>query len=707
MPLEVYVLEVSAENRETNDTNENLCLSGINKESMFTFNSSEMWNFKGRNANTKSTFNSNSSEIENFKLNEVNATNFKSENLFNKPVISVVDACRDTYVFFFTDYAKSFEDASKMCKTLNGNLPSLDDVIFFRKHFNNFRNNFKNQVKKNAFLGTWISGHSKDDHSKFDNYCYYLNLSSTIEESKFKEDLSDVPCIIEMQYNFCLISAYSDFTYYGPLLKYDRYYFLKSRNDIFILDGEEDSVIERNQNNWILRSQIHKEYCELRSTLAVGRHIWNCTDANQEKFSSLLTFTHCKRNEFACTEGKCLPRSSRCNGLVECSDKSDEENCQPVRKEIGYSTRRAPPPRKNYTLFRIQYFVTIINSDDLTSAKGMAIIDTFIGMLWRDSRIEFWNPVSNEEINCDEIWHPELLMTDEVFAGFRVNNEAYRSSCHVLSSLTEIDPQRVYPFTDPYMGSYVKGEDMEISFIFSGLVNIPCRFDLKKYPFGTQTCNLTFWPDNLLRTVDYEFFFKSLHGFEGKDIVYEGRKALGEYQFVNAFREVVNKKYVKVTLILKNLFGFHMLNSFTPSFLICIISYATYFFPISAFNERIMVSLTSLLVLTALFTQSSNTSVATPYFKLLDIWYVTLIFFCFMTVISNLMIHKIFFLEETAVKAKTTDGKGEKQSDNSETGLKYLEKYNSIKINFITIIIFSFLYAILLLLFSLSAAEVI
>ncbi|RXG57175.1 Gamma-aminobutyric acid receptor subunit beta-4 [Armadillidium vulgare] len=256
-------------------------------------------------------------------------------------------------------------------------------------------------------------------------------------------------------------------------------------------------------------------------------------------------------------------------------------------------------------------------------------------------------------------------------------------------------------------GSYVKGEDMEISFIFSGLVNVPCRFDLKKYPFGTQTCNLTFWPDNLLRTVDYEFFFKSLHGFEGKDIVYEGRKALGEYQFVNAFREVVNKKYVKVTLILKNLFGFHMLNSFTPSFLICIISYATYFFPISAFNERIMVLLTSLLVLTALFTQSSNTSVATPYFKLLDIWYVTLIFFCFMTVISNLMIHKIFLLEETAVKAKTTDGKEEKLSDNSETGLKYLEKYNSIKINFIAIIIFSFLYAILLLLFSLSAAEVI
>ncbi|RXG61000.1 hypothetical protein Avbf_17251, partial [Armadillidium vulgare] len=146
MPLEVYGLEVSAENRETNDTNENLCLSGINKESMFTFNSSEMWNFKGRNANTKSIFNSNSSEIENFKSNEVSATNFKSENLFNKPVISVVDACRDTYVFFFTDYAKSFEDASKMCKTLNGNLPSLDDVIFFRKHFNDFRNNFKNQV---------------------------------------------------------------------------------------------------------------------------------------------------------------------------------------------------------------------------------------------------------------------------------------------------------------------------------------------------------------------------------------------------------------------------------------------------------------------------------------------------------------------------------------------------------------------------------
>ncbi|KAL7632561.1 UNVERIFIED_CONTAM: hypothetical protein RMT77_017128 [Armadillidium vulgare] len=445
MPLEMYGLEIRADKLETNDTNENLCINSINRESLLTFDSSEMWNFK---SNSESMFAFNSSEKENLKSNKVIITNFETKNKFNKSVIPVVDACRDTYIIFFTDYAKSFEVAAKMCETLNGGLPSIDDVIFFRKYFDDIRKNLQNQLKRDASISMWITRHPKDDPSTLDSYCYYLNLSSIFEHTNFEEHLNNVPCFIKMKYNFCLIPAYSDFTYYGALLIYDRYYFLKSRENFLFLEGEGDSVIEWNQNKWILRSQIHKEYCELRSPLAVGRHFWNCTDENKENSSSLLTFTHCKKNEFACTEGKCLPRSSRCNGLVECSDKSDEENCQKINKKLGFSTEIAPPLWKNETIFEIDYTLRIKNSDDLTSEKGIAIIDIDIAMGWRDPRIEFFSNVVFR--NCDEIWHPKLLMTDEGFDGFRVNYEAYRLVC--MSQPFSSAVIKEFPFTDPYMG---------------------------------------------------------------------------------------------------------------------------------------------------------------------------------------------------------------------------------------------------------------
>lgn len=125
-------------------------------------------------------------------------------------------------------------------------------------------------------------------------------------------------------------------------------------------------------------------------------------------------------------------------------------------------------------------------------------------------------------------------------------------------------------------------------------------------------------------------------------MAYEGRKDLGEFLLLDLTHSVVaDHKMVNVNFRMETLFGFHLLNSFTPSFLICLISYSTFFFSIQDFNERVMVSLTSLLVLAALFTQASDTSVRTPYFKFLDIWYVVLIIFAFTVVIVNIMINGI------------------------------------------------------------------
>lgn len=40
-----------------------------------------------------------------------------------------------------------------------------------------------------------------------------------------------------------------------------------------------------------------------------------------------MYFLDCEQYSFKCGDGKCLPESTKCNQLIDCTDGSDEENC--------------------------------------------------------------------------------------------------------------------------------------------------------------------------------------------------------------------------------------------------------------------------------------------------------------------------------------------------------------------------------------------
>ena len=168
----------------------------------------------------------------------------------------------------------------------------------------------------------------------------------------------------------------------------------------------------------------------------------------------------------------------------------------------------------------------------------------------------------------------------------------------------------------------------------SGIFRIPCRFDLRKYPFADQQCELHLLIEG---SVDTGLTFEKYPTAAKKGKVsFYGRRDVGEYQV----QETLAKEFrgnTTVALVIKfsPYYGYHLLNSFLTSLLILLISFATFFFRIDDFNERIMVSLTALLVLTALFTQANYASLNTPYLKLFDIWYAVLIICTFLNVVAN------------------------------------------------------------------------
>lgn len=61
------------------------------------------------------------------------------------------------------------------------------------------------------------------------------------------------------------------------------------------------------------------------------------TSSSTSKGLSLST--NCKQDEFQCSDGICVSGYKRCNGINDCSDQSDENNCPPPVYENFYDGR--------------------------------------------------------------------------------------------------------------------------------------------------------------------------------------------------------------------------------------------------------------------------------------------------------------------------------------------------------------------------------
>ena len=83
---------------------------------------------------------------------------------------------------------------------------------------------------------------------------------------------------------------------------------------------------------------------------------------------------------------------------------------------------------------------------------------------------------------------------------------------------------------------------------------------------------------------------------------------------------------------------FQIFAIFVPTTLINLISFGTIFFKWFDFQNRIMVSLTALLVLSTLFAQVSDNLPKTSYLKLMDVWFLFSITYSFLIIIQHVFI---------------------------------------------------------------------
>ena len=149
---------------------------------------------------------------------------------------------------------------------------------------------------------------------------------------------------------------------------------------------------------------------------------------------------------------------------------------------------------------------------------------------------------------------------------------------------------------------------------------VRCNFNLLLFPWDVQVCSFNISVANI-HSLGMRFNRSS-------SAVYTDRLVLEEYVLNNMTLVLgTDGNTASITLVLQRRYQKYLWDTFLPSASLLIIGYGTLFLPVEPFNDRGTMSLTTLLVLVALYTDSLDTLPTIPYNTHMDIWYIFSIVF--------------------------------------------------------------------------------
>ncbi|XP_071523164.1 LOW QUALITY PROTEIN: uncharacterized protein [Panulirus ornatus] len=491
---------------------------------------------------------------------------------------------------------------------------------------------FFTYLESNASI-TYVNFRQGHSTAKNSGRCVLMN-------SLFEVNQWDIrPCFFKAC-TVCTFSQYSILRLRGLCrdTKLDRKFIISgTRNDKPMFDGVSHTQIFWNHSTWVIRDVLYdsiRGFMEMTEfdLYPFGLRYWNIKGDMCPKSRLHLLLTACRADQYTCDDGTCIAKMQRCNLEVNCPDQSDERLCNAVVVPSDY-IKEVPPARIGMDPASVHLNLTILSMQPIDTLNMKMTLVLKVVLMWRDPRlqmeslnyIESWNVIHDQET----IWRPELLFQD--VTGTKAETKlqwetftAVMESSPYPDDITRVREDEVYP-----------GEKNSLKLTQTYLIHVSCQMDLVPYPFDSQTFRV------LMRLL---YFTKDLVAIisQQSSVTYLGAKTLREYEMI--FVEMIQSNWrnhsgLEIKFHLQNLSGFHVSSTYIPTFLMVLIAYSTFYFELDDFNDRIMVSLTSLLVLATLFTQISETTPKTSFLKLLDIWFVTCILINFTIVIMLVVIN--------------------------------------------------------------------
>ena len=317
---------------------------------------------------------------------------------------------------------------------------------------------------------------------------------------------------------------------------------------------------------------------------------FSLADGLQKTFS----FSTCSAKEFACDNGECKQLEAICNGIIDCIDGSDEENCELITYSDNY-LKHIPPHFENGTVSIGKAGVNLKDILFLSEENQRITLKFSIFIVWGDHRLTFHNLHSDKYVLLSKkeqksIWLPDLYFKnspDSRKGMNEFNNVFYKKkSKGELASLSNTKAN-----------VYFKGEHISLTAWKTCALDFVCRFKLHYYPFDTQTCSIIFG-----LSYEQRHYMKldpdTLESILGEDY---NEYVILDVDFNKSYCELAStldcEHLIQVGIKMQRRLKNSICTIFLPTALIFMVCQCAAYFGDSLFKATISVNLTSMLCL--------------------------------------------------------------------------------------------------------------
>ena len=218
------------------------------------------------------------------------------------------------------------------------------------------------------------------------------------------------------------------------------------------------------------------------------------TTVSAQTYRVSLKLSSCDDNEFTCWDGECVPMEARCDQVFDCSDQSDERECQMLVLEDSYQTS-VPPllPSLAEDGRRVVLPVGVNVSLELIEVLGVNEKENQIEakieatLKWYDHRVNFYNLKKESFLNAlritdvKRVWSPKVIFSNTKESA-NIQDSLDKAIMHVdrKGNSTPSGPH-VMDETDIF-----KGQENPLHLNVEHTNFFTCKFQLRFFPFDTQ-----------------------------------------------------------------------------------------------------------------------------------------------------------------------------------------------------------------------------
>jgi hypothetical protein len=182
----------------------------------------------------------------------------------------------------------------------------------------------------------------------------------------------------------------------------------------------------------------------------------------------------------------------RCDAKGDCEDRSDEVNCKTVVTSVGYNRYNVPPPLGTDDKLKLSFTMDLRKIVEINEKQGTFTVKLRYVRSWTDKQLKY----QNLKIDMDNKINPEdvkkMWKPWTIFENIKAE-DSYTMTDLPDAMLVKTDGKFDVHLLGEFDNTYIfEGSDNALYYVREHLVQWMCDFDMRWYPFDTQSCIMQF-----------------------------------------------------------------------------------------------------------------------------------------------------------------------------------------------------------------------